>query len=82
MLGMKATHAFLRPSRSLQSWLVGRQVKSHPAAASHAVEGEVRGSWHTCPIYHDVPARQTWAPCSGTASYLQNVIVVDGTQLA
>ena len=41
MLGWKATHAFLRPSRSPQYWLVGRQVKCHPAAASHAVEGEV-----------------------------------------
>ena len=41
MLGWKATHAFLRPSRSPQYWLVGRQVNCHPAAASHAVEGEV-----------------------------------------
>ena len=64
ILGWKATHAFLRPSRSPQYWLVGRQVKCHPAAASHAVEGEVVGPGTSARSRHHVLACRSGAPAA------------------
>ena len=59
-----ATHAFLRPSRSQQYWLVGRQVKCHPAAASHAVEGEVVDPGTSARSRHNVLACRSCAPAA------------------
>ena len=64
MLGWKATRAFLRPSRSPQYWLVGRQVKCHPAAASHAVEGEVVDLGTSARSRHNVLACRSGAPAA------------------
>ena len=64
MLGWKATHAFLRPSRSPQYWLVRRQVKCHPAAASHAVEGEVVDLGTSARSHHSVLACRSGAPAA------------------
>ena len=71
-----ATHAFLRPSRSPQYWLVGRQVKCHPAAASHAVEGEVVDPGTSARSQRS--CLQKLRTCSRTTSYQRNGIVVNG----
>ena len=63
-VGWKATHAFLRPSRSPQCWLVGRQVKCHPAAASHAVAGEVVDPGTSARSRHNVLACRSGAPAA------------------
>ena len=60
----EATHAFLRPSRSPQYWLVGRQVKCHPAAASHAVEGEVVDPGTSARSRHNVLVCRSGAPAA------------------
>ena len=78
MLGWTATHAFLRLSRSPQYWLVGRQVKCHPAAASHAVEGEVVDPGTSARSRHNILALQKWRTCSRTTSYQRNGIVASG----
>ena len=64
MLGWKATHAFLRPSRSLQYWLVGRQVKCHRAAASLAVKGEVVDLGTSARSHHKILACRRGAPAA------------------
>ena len=64
MLRWEATHAFLRPSRAPQYWLVGRQVKCDPAAASHAVEGEVVDPGTSARSRHNVLACRSGAPAA------------------
>ena len=64
LLRWEATHAFLRPSRSPQYWLVGRQVKCPPAAASHAVEGEVVDPGTSARSRHNVLACRSGAPAA------------------
>ena len=53
-----------QPSRSPQYWLVGRQVKCHPAAASHAVEGEVVDPGTSARSRHNVLACRSGAPAA------------------
>ena len=76
MLRWEATHAFLRPSRAPQHWLVGRQVKCHPAAASHAVEGEFVDPGTSARSQRS--CLRKLRTCSRTTSYQRNGIVVNG----
>ena len=78
MLGWKATHAFLRPSRFPQYWLVGRQVKCHPAGSQPCCGRRGCGSWHICPIPSPRSCLQKWRTCSRTTSYQRNGIVANG----
>ena len=61
---------------SPQYWLVGRQVKCHPAAASHAVEGEVVDPGTSARSQRS--CLQKLRTCSRTTSYQRNGIVVNG----
>ena len=64
LLRWEATDAFLRPSRSLQYWLLGRQVQCHPAAASHTVKGEVVDPGTSARSRHNVLACRSCAPAA------------------
>ena len=78
MLGWKAIHAFPRLSRSPQYWLVGRQVKCHPAGSQPCCGRRGCGSWHICPIPSPRSCLQKWRTCSRTTSYQRNGIVANG----
>ena len=66
------------PSRSPQYWLVGRQVKCHPAGSQPCCGRRGCGSWHICPIPSPRSCLQKWRTCSRTTSYQRNGIVANG----